>query len=254
MTIHYDIDWLTEKFESGDTLKYIFFWGHTNKYNEEVGKFCFSQWFECPFSIDNVTYKTAEHWMMAHKALLFGDKSNFDKIINCEKPGEAKELGRQVLGYDEQTWNEKKFNIVKLGNIHKFNQHPKFAEYLLKTDNRILVEASPVDTVWGIGLSQDSNDIENIYAWRGQNLLGFALMATREFLKEFGHFEPLDNSVQPPWTKFPNVDISDMFWRMGKGEDYITEFSKYYHSLTDREKMIYKLTNPEPYDWTEFYD
>lgn len=254
MTIHYDIDWLSEKFESGDTLKYIFFWGHTNKYNEEVGKFCFSQWFECPFSVYNITYKTAEHWMMANKALLFGDKDNFNKIISCEKPGEAKELGRQVLGYDEQTWNEKKFDIVKLGNIHKFNQHPKFAYYLLKTENRILVEASPVDTIWGIGLSQESNDIENIYAWRGQNLLGFALMATRDFLKEFGHFKPLDNSFQSPWNKFPNVDSSDMFWRMGKGEDYLSEFNKYYQKLNDKEKMIYKLTNPEPYDWTEFYD
>jgi ribA/ribD-fused uncharacterized protein len=234
MTTQYDISWLTEKFESGNTLKYIFFWGQTNKYNEEVGKFCFSQWFECPFTVDSITYKKAEHCMMAHKALLFNDRNNFDKIISCDKPGEAKKLGRQVLGYDEQTWNKKKFDIVKLGNIHKFNQHPKFAEYLLKTDNRILVEASSVDTIWGIGLSQDSNDIENIYSWRGQNLLGFALMSTRDFLKGFGHFKPLDNSFQPPWTKFPNVDSGEMFWRMGKGEDYISEFSKYYYNLTDK--------------------
>jgi ribA/ribD-fused uncharacterized protein len=254
MTTHYDINWLTERFEGGDTLKYIFFWGHTNKYNEEVGKFCFSQWFESSFTVDNITYKTAEHWMMAHKALLFGDRNIFDKIIKCDKPGEAKELGRQVLGYDDQTWNEKKFEIVKLGNIHKFNQQTKFADYLLKTENRVLVEASPVDTIWGIGLSQDSNDIENIYAWRGQNLLGFALMATRDFLKEFGHFNPLEKAIQTPWTKFPNVDSSDMFWRMGIGEDYLTEFSKFYQSLTDREKMIYKLTNPQPYEWTDFYD
>lgn len=184
MTTNYNINWLKEKFERGDTLKYIFFWGHTNKFNEEVGKFCFSQWFECPFTVDNIAYKTAEHWMMAQKALLFNDKNIFDKIINCDKPGEAKDLGRQVIGYDEQTWNNRKFEIVKLGNIHKFNQHPKLADFLLKTDNRILVEASPVDIIWGIGLSPDSNEIENIYAWRGQNLLGFALMAARDVLKE----------------------------------------------------------------------
>lgn len=225
-----------------------------NKNNEEVGKFCFSQWFESPFTVDNINYKTAEHWMMANKALMFGDRNIFEKVIRCDKPGEAKELGRQVIGYDDQTWNKKKFEIVKIGNIHKFNQHPKFTDYLLKTDNRILVEASPVDTIWGIGLSQDSKDIENIYAWRGQNLLGFALMATRDFLKTFGHFKPLDNSNQPPWTKFPNVDSNDMFWRMGKGEDYLMEFSKYYQNLTDREKTIYKLINPQPYEWTGFYD
>ncbi len=211
--------------------------GHTNKYNEEVGDFCFSQWFECPFTVDSITYKTAEHWMMAHKALLFNDRNNFNKIISCDKPGEAKALGRQVLGYDEQSWNKKKFDIVKLGNIHKFNQHPKFAEYLLKTDNRILVEASPVDKIWGIGLSQESNDIDNIYAWRGQNLLGFVLMATRDFLKEFGHFKALDNTFQPPWTKFPNINSSDMFWRMGKKEDLFFKSNKIWTKVL-REKMI----------------
>ena len=251
---HYNIKWLTERFESGDTLKYIFFWGHLSKPNEKVGKFCFSQWFESPFSVDNITYKTAEHWMMAHKALLFGDKNVYEKIIHCDKPKKAKELGQQVLGYDDQTWNKNKFEIVKLGNIHKFNQYPEFAKYLLNTEDTILVEASPLDTIWGIGLSQDSKEIDNIYAWRGQNLLGFALMETRDFLKRFGHFKPLEESFQPPWKKFQDNDSHDMFWRMGKGEEYLTTFSKYYQSLTSREKLIYKLTNPQPYEWTGFYD
>lgn len=188
MTARYDMNWLIKQFEEGHSLKFNFFWGHTNKYNEKVGKFCFSQWNENPFSIDNITYKTAEHWMMAQKAQLFSDTNSFEKIIRCNKPSEAKELGREVIGYDEHTWNENKYEIVKNGNIHKFNQYPEFAEYLLKTENSILVEASPVDIVWGIGLSQDSKDIENIFAWRGQNLLGFALMETRDFLREFGHF------------------------------------------------------------------
>ena len=253
MTSNYNINWLKEKFERGDTLKYVFFWGHTNKFNEEVGKFCFSQWFECPFTVNNITYKTAEHWMMAQKALLFNDKNIFDKIINCDKPGEAKDLGRQVLGYDEQTWNNRKFEIVKLGNIHKFNQHPKLADFLLKTDNRILVEASPVDTIWGIGLSPDNAEIENIYAWRGQNLLGFALMAARDFIKEFGHFKPLENSIQPLWQKFPGIDKSDIFWKTRQGEDNLNEFSSYYQKLTEREKMIYKLTNPSFNNSIDFY-
>lgn len=254
MTPHYDIKWLIERYESGETLKFIYFWGHANKHNETIGKFCFSQWFKSSFTVDNIEYKTSEHWMMAHKALLFGDTNNFDKIIKCEKPGEAKELGRQVLGYDDQTWNQKKFDIVKLGNIHKFNQHPDFAKYLLKTENRILVEASPVDTIWGIGLSQDSKDINNIYAWRGQNLLGFALMETRDFLNEFGHFKNLENSLSPPWKHFPNIDFNDMFWKMGKGEECIMNFYKYFSGLSDRDKVVYKLTNPIPYEWTGFYD
>ena len=79
-------------------------------------------------------------------------------------------------------------------------------------------------------------------------------MATRDFIKEFGHFKQLDNSIESPRTKFPNIDSSDKIWRMGKGEDYLNEFVKYYQKLSDKEKIIYKLTNPEPYEWTGFYD
>lgn len=184
MLTNYNINWLKEKVEKGEPLKYIFFWGHINKYNEEVGKFCLSQWYESPFIVDDITYKTSEHWMMAHKALLFEDKIIFDKIINCHKPGEAKELGRKIVNYNDEVWNEHKFEIVKQGNIHKFSQHRKLADFLLKTENRILVEASPLDTIWGIGLSQENEGFDNVYSWRGLNLLGFALMETRDYLKQ----------------------------------------------------------------------
>lgn len=253
MSKHYDIKWLTDSFESGATLKFIYFWGHTNKLNEEAGKFCFSQWFESPFTVDSKTYKTSEHWMMSQKALLFGDKITSDKILSTNHPREAKELGRQILGFDEQTWNGKRFEIVKTGNIHKFNQNPAFADYLIKTGERILVEASPVDTIWGIGLSQDGKDIDNIYTWRGLNLLGFALMEVRDFLKEFGHFKPIDNALPAPWCRFPNIDRHDMFWRMGEGEDYLMQFWKFYDGLADREKTIFNLTNPAPYEWADVY-
>lgn len=249
----YNINWLTESFESGDALKFIYFWGHSDKNKEQIGKFCFSQWFESTFTVGNVTYKTAEHWMMAHKALLFEDYKTYEKIIRCEKPGEAKELGREVLYYDDNLWNERKFDIVKLGNIHKFNQHPPLADYLLQTGNRVLVEASPVDTIWGIGLSQDSEYIDNIYAWRGQNLLGFVLMEVRDFLKGFGRFSDLEHAIQARWLKFPNLDSYDMFWRTGKGDEYLFTFHQFYSKLTEREQKIYQLTNPPPHNWRQFY-
>jgi ribA/ribD-fused uncharacterized protein len=88
----YTMAWLTEKFDSGETIKYIFFWGYTNKDNQEVGKFVFSQWYYAPFIVDEIEYKTAEHWMMARKAKLFGDNKAFDEIVKADKPGEAKEL------------------------------------------------------------------------------------------------------------------------------------------------------------------
>jgi ribA/ribD-fused uncharacterized protein len=254
MKQHYDKNWLIEKFENGEDIKFIYFWGHTNKYKEKVGKFCFSQWFESPFQIDDIIYKTSEHWMMAQKALLFNDKAVHERILNSKKPGEAKELGRQVDGFNEEIWNEKRFEIVKFGNIHKFNQNWDFGEYLLGTENRVLVEASPVDAIWGIGLSVESEYINNIYAWRGLNLLGFALMEVRDILREVGHFKPLDNSLLPPWKKFSNVDSQDMFWRMGKGEEYLMQFCKFYQGLPEREKVIFKLTNPAPSAWENVYE
>lgn len=254
MNIHYDIDWLINKFDRGETLKYLFFWGHTNKYAEEVGKFCFSQWYEAPFTVDGVTCKTAEHWMMAQKALLFGDMKAFHNIVETDTPKRAKELGRKVSDFDEETWNAHRFDIVKKGNIHKFNQHPKFADYLQNTDDKILVEASPVDAIWGIGLSSESQNVDNPHLWRGLNLLGFILMEVRNFLNDFGHFTELQILVESPWKRYPDVHPYDIFWRMGQGEDAVTEFSKYYATLADKEKQVLKLTRPAPYEWAEFYD
>lgn len=250
----YTMEWLVNSYEAGDSLKFLYFWGHTPKHNEATGKHIFSQWFGSPFIVDSVTYNTAEHWMMAQKARLFGDQYNFDKIISSKSPGEAKELGRQVSGYDDLIWNKKKFEIVKTGNIHKFNQHPALAEYLLQTENRVLVEASPVDKVWGIGLSQDSEDIGNIYAWPGQNLLGFAIMEARDFLKTTGHFSYAEHAISPPWVQFPDKDAMDMFWKMGAGEDYIISFSRIYNPLSEQEKQVYRLIHPQPPGWDDFYE
>jgi|SRR5690554_480562 len=191
----YSIEWLINRLENGDSLKFLYFWGNKKKHDHDIGRFCFSQWFESPFIVNGVTYMTAEHWMMAQKALLFDNKSIYYKIINSIKPSEAKELGRQVIGFDENIWLKNRYEIVRLGNIHKFNQNRELGEYLLNTGHRILVEASPVDTIWGIGLTKDSKDIDNIYAWRGLNLLGFALMETRDFFNDYGFSTDLKNDL-----------------------------------------------------------
>jgi ribA/ribD-fused uncharacterized protein len=181
--MNYNLKWLKDKFDKGEVIKYIFFWGHTSSDNQPVGKHVFSQWFYSPFTVDNVEYRTSEHWMMASKAKLFGDKRIYERIITTDKPGEVKELGRQIKNFDQMTWDQKKYEIVTTGNIHKFNQNSSLNDYLLTTGDRILVEASPVDTIWGIGLTHDAKNIENPYTWRGLNLLGFSLMETRDFLQ-----------------------------------------------------------------------
>lgn len=252
--VHYNIDWLKKQVENGASVKFIHFWGHANKPNEQVGKFCFSQWFPSPFTVDGIRYNTAEHWMMAHKALLFGDRDAFHQIIECSSPGEAKKLGRQVRWYDNNAWDEHKCEIVRLGSIHKFNQYPDYATYLLQTGTRVLVEASPRDTIWGIGLGQSNEKSSDVFAWRGKNLLGFALMEARDFLREFGHFQELENAVQPPWKQFPGVGRYDAFWRMGTGEEYAAQFGAYFSGLSEREATIYKLAHPPLGEWSTVYD
>ncbi len=180
----YSIEWLKGKFDKGETIKYIFFWGHTNKNGEEIGKFVFSQWYPSAFTVEGIEYKTTEHWMMAHKAKLFNDQEAFDRVIKTEKAAEVKAIGRQIKNFDEAKWNEAKYEIVKTGNVHKFSQNEKLKTYLLDTSDRVIVEASPTDAIWGIGLAQDAKRIENPHTWRGLNLLGFALMEARDFLRE----------------------------------------------------------------------
>lgn len=178
----YSIDWLRTKYYDGEKIKYLFFFG--SKKSDEVTKSCFSQWYESPFTVDGILYPTAEHWMMAKKAELFKDSEMLDNIIASKGPGEAKEFGRKVKGFDPATWDEHKFQIVVEGNKHKFSQAEELSTFLKNTKKRVLVEASPRDTIWGIGRGTKSEGIENPDTWRGQNLLGFALMEVRDWLNE----------------------------------------------------------------------
>ena len=180
--MNYTLEWLIEESERDERIKYLFFWGHQKSKDGSLTASCFSQWWESPFSVDETIYKTAEHWMMAQKALLFKDNEIFDKIITSKSPGEAKELGRQVKNFEEDVWNRHRLNIVVNGNLHKFGQDFNLKAFLLPTNDRVLVEASPVDTIWCIGLSADSKDRENPRLWKRLNLLGFSLMTVRDIL------------------------------------------------------------------------
>ena len=144
-----------------------------------VAKCCFSRWFVAQFELEGRKFLTAEHYMMAQKAQLFHDDEIFDQILKVKHPNEAKQLGRKVQNYDEQVWKEKRFNIVLQANLAKFSQHLELRDFLIATHDHILVEASPVDSIWGVGMAQDHVDIQNPEKWKGLNLLGFALMQVR---------------------------------------------------------------------------
>ncbi len=182
--MNYHRNWLIEKFENGERLNYLFFWGHQPRTDGRISDSCFSQWWLSAFVVDGVTYATAEHWMMAQKARLFEDEENWNKILQAKTPAAAKKLGRAVRNFDPQSWNEHKYAYVKTGNLHKFSQHTDLKEYLLTTGERVIVEASPVDSIWGIGMAKDHSDVENPTKWKGENLLGFALMEVRDELRK----------------------------------------------------------------------
>jgi ribA/ribD-fused uncharacterized protein len=160
-------------------VKFLFFWGHRPQHGGGIGPGCLSQWWPSAFSIDGVQYATAEHYMMAAKARLFGDDRALEQILAAPSPGAAKALGRHIRGFNEGVWQAHRFEVVVAANVAKFAQHPDLRTYLLGTRGRILVEASPVDRIWGIGLTTDDPRAADPARWPGLNLLGFALMQAR---------------------------------------------------------------------------
>ncbi|MEV4683742.1 NADAR family protein [Streptomyces kurssanovii] len=177
------IDDLIRSTTAGQRVKYLHFWGHTPRRDGTVGAGCLSQWWPSPFEVGGVRYATAEHWMMASKARLFGDAEAERKALAAKSPAEAKKAGRLVRGFDDAIWERERFGIVRSGSVHKFGQDAALRDFLLATGDRVLVEASPMDRVWGIGLAADDERAQDPARWRGLNLLGFALMEAREELR-----------------------------------------------------------------------
>ena len=144
----------------------------------------FSQFFPCTFTEMGVTYNSAEQYMMAQKALLFDDIKTYDKIMSLSNLYKIKALGRLVKNFNQEIWDKHKEDIVFNGNLLKFSQNKKLCKQLLATGDKEIVEASPTDTIWGIGLAETDPDIYDKSKWRGTNLLGKAIMKVRNVLKD----------------------------------------------------------------------
>jgi ribA/ribD-fused uncharacterized protein len=170
---------LIEQIERGVKFDYLLFYGHQERSDGSVSAACCSQWFPAKFTIEDVSYLTAEHFMMAQKARLFNDKLSLQKILASQTAAEAKALGRQVAGFNEEVWNAHCFDIVVEANRAKFSQNARFGKWLLDTAPKVLVEASPQDCIWGIGMNKNDPNSLDPRLWRGRNLLGFALMEVR---------------------------------------------------------------------------
>ncbi len=140
----------------------------------------FSQWHRLPFTHRGEVFVTAEQWMMAGKARVFGDEATRARILATEDPAEQKSLGRKVSPFDGAVWEARSFGVVYLGNALKFRAGTPQRERLVETAGFTLVEASPMDTIWGIGLGAENERALRRSTWRGKNRLGAVLTALRD--------------------------------------------------------------------------
>lgn len=178
-----DLESLKAAMTRGEAFTFRPFYGHTPRADGALSDACFSQWWKSRFVADGVTYATAEQYMMAAKARLFGDQPVLKKILAEEDPSKVKALGREVKGFEEARWAAVRFDAVTAGSIAKFSSTPELKAWLLSTGDSVLVEAAPRDRIWGIGLGRENPLVSQPPKWRGLNLLGFALVRARQQLR-----------------------------------------------------------------------
>lgn len=150
---------------------FVLFWGGI-----------FSQWYTHDMVIDGVTYNCCEQYMMAEKARLFGDTESLEAILKTKDPKKQKAFGRGVKNFNPHMWERVCRDVVFRANLAKF-QDPELKKYLLSFGDEEIVEASPYDKIWGIGLSEDDPDALDKSKWQGTNWLGEEIMRVREALK-----------------------------------------------------------------------
>lgn len=140
----------------------------------------FSQWYPSRFMKDGVIYNCAEQYMMAKKAELFGDTEVQKMIMASNSPREQKSFGRQIKGFDKDKWDAVCKQYVYDANVAKFTQDDNLLKFLLATAGTTLVEASPEDKIWGIGLTKFDPRAQDRATWEGTNWLGEILTKVRE--------------------------------------------------------------------------
>ncbi len=175
-------DELAAAIRGGAQPQWLMFWGHRPEPDGSIGAGCLSQWFPAAFTVERVSYPSAEHFMMAAKARVFQDAEAEARILAAPTPAEAKQLGRRVRGFHDAVWSRRREAAVFIGNTAKFHQNLALSDYLAATGSRVLAEASPYDRIWGIGLRASDPRSTDPDLWPGLNLLGFTLMRVREHL------------------------------------------------------------------------
>ncbi len=143
---------------------------------------CYSQWALRDIIIEGKTFNCNEQYMMYKKAELFGDEYALNQIMKATDPAEQKRWGRMVKYFDKDKWEEIAKKVVYDANLAKFTQHEDLKKQLLDSGDKIIVEASPTDCIWGVGLWATDDEILDSKNWKGTNWLGEAIMNVRGIL------------------------------------------------------------------------
>lgn len=159
---------------AGELQDAVYFW------NADQPNGIFSQWYPKAFIADGKEYPTAEHYMMSAKASLFKDYEMEEKIRKELDPEKVRDMGRQIKNFDGKIWNKHKFDLVCAGNRAKFRD-PELRSVMLATGNKFMVEASPVDRIWGVGFTAEEAP-RHVDAW-GENLMGHVMMKVRSEIR-----------------------------------------------------------------------
>jgi len=173
---------LRDQLQAGTKLRFLSFL-RPNAPLGKIDRACLSPWYGCSFEIDGIKYNSLEQYLKSEKARLFEDEDIRQRIMSTSDPETIKNLGREVRNFDEEKWTEVKFDLAVKGNLAKFGQNLSLKEYLLSTEERILVETHPYDNIWGVGLPEGHQAIRQPEIWPGSNLMGFALMVVRDSIK-----------------------------------------------------------------------
>ena len=142
-----------------------------------------SNWYLSNFTKNGIEFSSMEQYMMYGKAMCFHDETIAKQILQTDDVTRIKELGRLVSNYNDQIWSGMRQIIVYEGLVEKFSQNQELSDALLNTGDAFLAECAVKDKAWGIGLSMTDPKRLEPSLWRGQNLLGFALMMVRKKLK-----------------------------------------------------------------------
>lgn len=155
------------------TDTHVYFWGLK-----------LSNWYPVRFMYKDIEFDNTEQAFMWEKAMLFGDHDTADRILDTPDPKAAKGLGRKVKNFDAERWMINGYTVMVAVNYAKFSQYPRLKSILLNTGNKTIVEASPYDKIWGIGIHWNDDTCLDEANWKGMNLLGKALMEVRKQLRK----------------------------------------------------------------------